>query len=406
MANITDAVLARYQAEIEEKKVQMDGILEGAQSDGRDVTAPEMELFNRHKDRMAFLETQAMPLRDAARISADSSRRSAELVEAFAIARNPGLVPGNVEYRSFGAYAVDVWQAMQRGGDDSARRLEMYHRAAAHQTTGDNPGLIPEQLLGPVLNFVDASRPIVATLGPRNLPSGSFSRPHITQHTQVDKQTGEKTELASRKMIIGKIPVPVETFGGYVNVSMQNRDWSTPQVVDIVTSDLALQYAIETEAEAGAVFRAGATAGGGTGLPATPTAVDVGNALWSAIAQIVGAVPGATGFASFVSPDVAAKIGPLFVPVNPANSLSTGFSAANFGSGTLGTVAGVPIVMSPGLVAKTMLVVASVAAEVYEDRLGPLSVTEPSVLGVQVGYAGYFAPVIIEAGGIVGVTVA
>jgi hypothetical protein len=32
----------------------------------------------------------------------------------------------------------------------------------------------------------------------------------------------------------------------------------------------------------------------------------------------------------------------------------------------------------------------SSAARVYEQRIGALQVTEPSVLGVQVAYAGYF----------------
>jgi hypothetical protein len=36
---------------------------------------------------------------------------------------------------------------------------------------------------------------------------------------------------------------------------------------------------------------------------------------------------------------------------------------------------------------------------VYEDRVGSLQVVEPSVLGVQVAYAGYFASLVMEANG-------
>jgi HK97 family phage major capsid protein len=124
---------------------------------------------------------------------------------------------------------------------------KIFQRAAAHQTTADNAGLLPSQILGPVLNFVDEARPVVSALGARQLPSGSFSRPTVTQHTQVAKQTGEKTELASRKMLLGKIPIVADTYGGYVNVSRQNVDWTQPQILDIVINDLAGQYAIETE---------------------------------------------------------------------------------------------------------------------------------------------------------------
>jgi hypothetical protein len=45
-------------------------------------------------------------------------------------------------------------------------------------------------------------------------------------------------------------------------------------------------------------------------------------------------------------------------------------------------------------------VISSSAVEVYEQRVGALQVTEPSVLGVQVAYAGYFTPMLIETAGV------
>ena len=45
------------------------------------------------------------------------------------------------------------------------------------------------------------------------------------------------------------------------------------------------------------------------------------------------------------------------------------------------------------------------AAEVYEERIGSLQVVEPSVLGIQVAYAGYFTPMVIEPTGIIKITV-
>ena len=44
--------------------------------------------------------------------------------------------------------------------------------------------------------------------------------------------------------------------------------------------------------------------------------------------------------------------------------------------------------------------VSTAAIEVYEQRVGALQVTEPSVLGVQVAYAGYFTPMLIETAGV------
>jgi hypothetical protein len=94
-------------------------------------------------------------------------------------------------------------------------------------------------------------------------------------------------------------------------------------------------------------------------------------------------------------------IGPLFAPVNPTNAQSSGFNAGSFGSGPMGSISGIGVVMSAALSAGTALMISTAAAEVYEQRIGTLSVTEPSVLGVQVAYAGYFAPAMILPAGII-----
>jgi hypothetical protein len=106
------------------------------------------------------------------------------------------------------------------------------------------------------------------------------------------------------------------------------------------------------------------------------------------------------------SPDVLGILGPLFAPVNPTNAQSTGFNASGFGLGAVGSIGGIPIYVTSGFAAaKSLMVLSSAAAEVYEDRIGSLSVIEPSVLGLQVAYAGYFASLITEATGIIKVTV-
>ena len=63
------------------------------------------------------------------------------------------------------------------------KRMDLYNRAAAHQTTADNPGLLPTPIVEPVVNFIDQSRPITTWLGPRQIPSQSWTRPKVTQHT-------------------------------------------------------------------------------------------------------------------------------------------------------------------------------------------------------------------------------
>lgn len=181
-------------------------------------------------------------------------------------------------------------------------------------------------------------------------------------------------------------------------MSRQNIDFSQPQVLDIVINDLASQYAIQTEAATAALLAT-------TTTPAeTYTAGDatsIASALWGAAATAFSATAGQGRLVLAVAPDVLRDFGPLFAPVNPQNAQSSGFAAGSFGTGAMGAISGITVVMSTGLAAGDAYVVSTPAVEVYEQRIGSLQVTEPSVLGVQVAYAGYFTPLAIELDGVV-----
>ena len=398
----TDAMLARLQAEIEEKKILMDGIVETAEAAGRDMSSEEMEMYNRCRDRMRIIEGQMEPLRDGARIVSDSQRRSAELQEQYVRARNPQAF-ATVEYRSAGAYIADMYLA-RLGDDDANQRQETYHRVAAHQTTADNPGLLPESIVGSLVNFVDQSRPIVGTLGPTDLGTGSWSYAKITQHTQVGLQAGEKTELASRKMTITKTPLSPGLYGGYLNISRQDISRTSPQIVDMALNDLAGQYSIQTEAAAATALTAAAQVG--PIIPVNPTAANINTALWGAVGTVFAATKGIGRTVVALSPDQLGIIGPLFPSVNPQNAFSTGFAAGDLATGNVGAVSGLTFIMSAGLANDTILVFNTAAVNCYEARYGALQVVEPSVWGLQVGYAGDFATVVVEPNGIVRVTTA
>jgi hypothetical protein len=387
-----DALLTRLQGEIEERSTFIDNLVEAAETETRDLTEQEMDLLTRSRERIVELNAQVGPLREAAQIAVDSRARIA-LITRVAPREDPP------EYRSAGSYALDMWRAGL--GDQGAReRLDLFNRAAAHQTTGDNPGLLPEQILGPVVNFVDQSRPVVMALGPRQLPGGSWSRPVVTAHTRVGPQTAEKTELVSQKMTVGKIPVTPKTYGGYVNVSRQDVDWTQPAIMDLVISDLAAQYAIETETATVQDLNAAATAG--PTLPTgAPTPEEVAGAFWAAAGSVYNAVYGAGRLIAVTGPDMLALLGPLFPPVNPTNAQSAGLTASGFGTGAVGSIAGIPVYVTADMPANTLIVMSTAAAECYEERVGALQVVEPSVLGIQVAYAGYFANLTIQPEGII-----
>jgi hypothetical protein len=222
----------------------------------------------------------------------------------------------------------------------------------------------------------------------------------VTQHTNVAEQpTGEKNELVSQKMTISSTNVVAKTYGGYVNVSRQNLDWSTPSIMDVVINDLAGKYGTVTEAALGAALK---TAAPTTETIATgaPTEAALNAALWEAAGLIFTATAGQGRLAMFVPPDQLGVWAPLFAPINPTNAISPGFSAADFGTGAMGQISGIPVYMTAGLASGSSIVASSSAVEVYEDRGGSLQVIEPSVLGVQVAYYGYYTWLVVETAGL------
>ena len=101
-----------------------------------------------------------------------------------------------------------------------------------------------------------------------------------------------------------------------------------------------------------------------------------------------------------LAPDRLAVFGPLFPPIAPANAQSQGLFAGNFMQGPVGAVSGIQVVMSAGLGSGKAFIFSTAAIDVFEQRVGTLQVTEPSVLGVQVAYAGYFTTLILSNDGI------
>lgn len=405
----SDAMIERLEREIEERSAFIEGVIANAQDGDRDLTDNEKELTGNARKRLENLDDQLKSLYENRSRTTAARTRAAEVHREFDRLRNQ-VDNGPVEYRSVGAYLTD-YIAGSIGSRDAMERLEVYTRAAAHQKTSDNLGVVPDPIIGNVVNFIDASRPLVNYLGPRNLPSATWYRPKVTQRTLVAAQgsagasADEKSELSSQKMTITRLTGAAVTYGGYVNVSRQDIDFAQPSMLDVVVNDLAAQYAIQTEAALGALIAAQANNVELAPVAAgnAPSATELAGGLWAAAANVYAATKGVGRIALVVPPARLGSWGSVFSPVNPTNAQSAGFNAADFGSGIVGNVSGIPVICSPSYPVVTNhygAVVSSAAVEVYEQRVGALQVTEPSVLGVQVAYAGYFTPMLIETAGV------
>lgn len=402
-ATASDEYIRRLETELREKESLVRGVYDRANAASRDINAEEGEMVAECRGRMEVIKGQMDQAQEVNRIAFETRSKGRAVDQAISIMKGKPET-GDVEYRSAGEYMIDMWNSAQ-GSQASTDRLEVYSRAADHQRTGDLQGVIPDPIVGPVIDFIDAARPLVSTLGTLALTSATFYRPVVTQRPAVGFQgaaggpADEKSELDSQKMIIDRLTVNAKTLGGYVNVSRQSIDFSSPSALDLVVNGLSQQYAIETEALVGAALNTTNTAAIGYG--ANPTAASVAAAIWAGVGRVYASVKGMGRLVLAISPDVLGDFGPLFAPVNPQNAQSTGFSAGGFAQGVMGTISGIPVVMSAGLGAGDAFLFSTAAIECFEQRVGTLQVVEPSVFGLQVAYAGYFSTLVVNDDAIV-----
>jgi HK97 family phage major capsid protein len=399
-----NVVLERKLAERAELINTMESIL--AQIEGRDLTDAETQVLDSTRGRIGELDAQIKPLEEYETVKAAHAMTVSDLAQPSRslVPAEPRRTDGEgraPEYRSAGEYLVDLIRArgfMERmnGAPDPAAvtRIAAMQQRLANQTTTDTPGILPTPIVGPVVNLIDTNRPLISSLGGARamagIPGKTFTRPKITQHTQVGLQATEKTELASQKMIINSVPFNKATYGGVVDISRQDIDWTSPAAWDILVRDLAGVYAVQTETVIAAAFKTAAT---GTAVPvADDTLAGWAAALYSAAA--------ASYSASFMMPDrvwcsldVWAAMGALVdvarLVMPPAQTEQPAGSAslASF----QGDVIGLPRIVVPTFPAGTCIVGPSSLYEAYEEVIGLLSVVEPSILGVTVAYGGYVA---------------
>lgn len=374
------AYLDRLNAEYEEVRTAVDTTIDRAADENRDITDDESASVERSRERMNVLKAEIDRFSAIEREGAEVARVRTTVpapVRTAATPDKPDEFDMTAAFPSIAHYAIAVHRATALR-DPEARAL--IERATAHQTTADNPGLIPVPILGPVLNFLLSARPFINAITNRPLPGPKFDRPVITQHVAVGEQAAEKDLTASQKMLIGTKPVTAATYAGHLNISRQDIKWTSPSILQIVFDDFAAVYANVTDQAACDDFVAGLNA-------ATPiaewTAAAITEALYTG-AQTSLAEAAVFPDTLFVSPDVWGAMGSLIttnteVPVFPSLSVTN----------QSGNPLGLRLVVDPHFPAETMVMGPARLCEWYEDVDGLMQVGEPDVLGQLVGYAGY-----------------
>jgi len=413
-----NAVLVRLRAERQELIDTIESILN--QVEGRDLTDAEQSVLDHTRNRIQEIDHQIEPLEEYERVAAAHRDTVRDLPAPPGVApdRTPAQprradgMDGGPRYASAGAYMVDLIRArglFNSEIDPQAAARVAQVRAVANQTTGDTPGVLPTPIVGPVISLIDANRPLISSLGGAKamggIPGVTFSRPKVTQHTTVGPQVGEKTQLPSQKMTIQPVTFTKNTYGGVVDISRQDIDWTSPSAWDILIRDLADVYSVQTETAVAAAFKAASTA--------TPVVVATNDLKGWVLALYTAAMHSYQ--ASFKMPDriwcsldVWAALGSLVdvsrvvLPVDVMREM--GAPGTSELASFMGDLLGVPRIVVPTFVAGTAFVGNSALYEVYEEVIGLLSVVEPSILGVTVAYGGYVAYGTLSATGIVPLT--
>lgn len=264
------------------------------------------------------------------------------------------------------------------------------------QVSGDTPGIIPVPIIGEVMNDVDSNRPFIDSVGAKALDFAgeTFKRPMITQHVAMGKQTTQATStgLGSQKMTIGSVTFTKETWGGWLDVSRQELDWTSPAAWDALLTDFTDQYGLVTENAAGDAFAAAVAAGNtpvevaGTGSASTLN--DYAVALYAA-AALAYAGAGRLPDTMWMSLDMWGALGPKLE--SAVQTMANDLGSTNIADMQAGNLLKLPRIVVPSFPSGTIIVGARRWTEVYEERIGLLQAINPSILGVQIAYGGYIA---------------
>lgn len=295
-------------------------------------------------------------------------------------------------YRSAGMFVHDRVKATKKGDQAAAERVQ---RALALQTTDTTPGLLPTPFVGDIIGRLNAVRPLINNSTRVPLPAAGMTwrRPKITQHTTVDIQASEKTEVASQALTVGSLDADFVTLAGAVNMSIQEIERTDPSALDLVFQDLGAMYGRRSEQYVAEQLSTGTVGSPTVSIGATPTAEEIRGALYEASGIIYEATNGLMPNIIYAAMDQWALLGQFARQINPQDRdvLSTPTSLEL-------SIAGIPVVAVPSLWDGALIAARNDYFEVAERPGSPveLRALEVGILGYEVGVYGMIGALVTE----------
>jgi phage head maturation protease len=310
----------------------------------------------------------------------------------FATAKKEFHMPTPAEYISAFVTNPDKFAEMRAG----------IEAAAPNVLTSDIPGVLPLPIVQPTYNNFIGRRPVIDAVGVKAMPQGGkvFIRPEVTTHTSVGVQSTENTALTQGTFVVTDNQVTKGTYGGYVTLSEQSIDWSTPEIIGLVLDDMGRIYANATDNVAADNLVAGASV-----TSAFAAASETDPSYWqawvsAAATTILSGSNGNLPTHMFVSPDFWGTLmglsdtadRPLFPAVGPMNAYG------NLMPGQPNGIAfGLQVVVDRNFAANTLIVGDASGYEIFEQQKGAISIDVPSTLSRTIAFRGYLATLMIDS---------
>ena len=339
------------------------------------VSEPETE-----KDETPMTETKE-------NLTLEASEKVDKL---WASARKETKLPTAAEYISAFCVGGDKFQAMR----------EAIQAAAPNVLTSDIPGILPLPIVQPTYNNFQGRRPVVDAIGARAMPQSGkvFIRPKVTTHTSISAQATENSALDDGTYVVSDEQVTKGTFGGFVTLSEQSIDWSTPEVIGLVLDDMARIYANATDNKAADDLVTGATVTEAFGNDATNPSQWL-DFISAGAQEILSGSNGNLPTHLFVSPNMWGYLlglsdtsdRPLFPQIGPMNAFG------NLAPGQANGVAfGLQVVVDRNFATDTVIIGDASGFEIFEQQKGAISIDVPSTLSRTLAFRGYFATLMID----------
>ena len=291
------------------------------------------------------------------------------------------------------------------GGAEFAEFNSRIHAAAPDVATSDLPGILPTPIISPIYNnFVANYRPLITAMGVRQMPQSGkvFIRPKVVTNTTIGASNGELVALDQGTFVVDDIQITKALYGGYVKLSEESLDMTSPEVLSALVDDMARVYANATDVAACATFEAGVSQT--ETLTSATTPADWVSFIYNSAEQILTNSNGNLPNVLIMAPAYYAALGalvdgqgrPLFPNVGPQNALGT-TEASSFN----GNAFGLNLVVDRNLTLpgdNNLYVGDSSGFECWEQQRGAVSVDlSDGALGRVIKFRGYFSSVMMDA---------